>query len=672
MKIKFLVAGFMSHRRLLSSVLMVMVILITALSQPLMANPVAPFDSCIRIDHPPFVENYGGDGYSYLKLGLTLLLEDYDEGSEFKGALSGVGKAVASSDQLNARGQVFFTFPLYGYGSYEVVVYDANGVVIYQDGVNVNEKEVNCDFASLAVSPAKAVTTASTAATTTETTAVTTAETTAETRVETQAVTETVGTQTQEATEVTSLTDSEGPDGTSWWPLVLIAGGVFSVLAGLWLLSRRSCDKEHKAWLSASEVARAASERAREAQAAAETLSDAKEQLEDELEDIQRVYPSAGREGGDEAWVEMDGRRITSRDVAMGREAERAAWDDYRSHPSPESASQLEADWKDSATPASEEERRELDKEAKALNEAIKAAMKAADDALEQAEDAKAAEVRAGAEAEAARRAYEACMNKALGPQAPTPEPQPGTSGGASGGSSGGGPKVSTGAGGSEGAGCRESDPPQERNRTSLGSVSIPVKLEVILEGGGAHEAAVAANDISQQLADASEKLGWISKLMDIKGIGGALVRDGVGWSLLGAAAPPAAGMALDVPVPTSPGQLAVDTLSLLGKISSVIIGKVPELQERRLPDCDVQGTFVNNVYSAECVEIWVCRNGQWVKDRSRFTLTLISQSRGRMTKRTALTWAQAQQEIGRYEQQYRSRLSSALDRVAQLEARCR
>jgi hypothetical protein len=364
----------------------------------------------------------------------------------------------------------------------------------------------------------------------------------------------------------------------------------------------------------------------------------------------------------------MDGRRITSRDVNMKREAERAAWDEYRSDPNPESAAELEDDWKESDTPQSEEERKELDEEAKALKKEIDTAKEAEDKAVKKAKSAKEAEDEANKKADDARRAYEACMKAALTPPKPAPGTTPDTTDGTTDGP--GGPSVATGE--DEKPGCNDNDPPQERNRQNLGRVSIPVELKVTLDGGGAHDAAVAANEISGELADISEKLGWISKLMDVKGIGESLVRDGVGWSFVGASAGPATGLALDMPVPTSPGQLAVDTLSILGKISSVIIGKVPELQARRLPDCDVSATIVNNVFTAECVEIWVCKNGQWVKDRSRFTIKLIGKSSGRMTKRRALTWAQAQKVIRRYEQIYRGKLSRALDKLAVLESGCK
>jgi hypothetical protein len=647
----YLLNRFSKHRLLLTAIFLTAIILLTVLTGSVVDELVEPLDFCIGVDHPPFEKSYAGDGYSYLKLGLTMSLEYYDEGSEFTGELFGSGSTVTSSDMLDSNGQLFFDFPLYSYGSYAVIVYDNSGDMVFQNDVMVDDSEPECDPESLGVSPPREVPAES-------------PDTTEETTEPTVEPLEIEVTETPETTVEIPTTVIEEPDETVWWPLLLVGVGLFSILIGILFLLKRNCEKERKAWLAASEHAASESKKSRQAEEDAEKLSEEREQLEDELADIRRTYPSAGRAGGDEAWVEMDGRRITSRDVNMKREAERAAWDEYRSDPNPESAAELEDDWKESDTPQSEEERQELDEEAKALKKEIDTAKEAEDKAVKKAKSAKEAEDAANKKADDARRAYEACMKAALAPPKPTPGTTPGTTDGP------GGPSVATGE--DEKPSCNDNDPPQERNRRNLGRVSIPVELKVTLDGGGAHEAAVVANDISGQLADISEKLGWISKLMDVKGIGESLVRDGVGWSLVGASAAPATGQAFDMPVPTSPGQLAVDTLSILGKISSVIIGKVPELQARRLPDCDVSATFVNNVFTAECVEIWVCKNGQWVKDRSRFTIKLIGKSSGRMTKRRALTWAQAQKVIRRYEQIYKGKLSRSLDKLAALESGCK
>lgn len=654
----YLLNHFSKLRLLRILTLLSLLFSMTIMSIDTFAETGEPLDDCVGVDHPPFEEDYPGDGYSYLKLGLTMPLEYYDEGAEFTGELTGEGSSVSATELLSGEGQLFFTFPLYFYGIYDLMVYDDGGTMVYQNEVTVDASEPECDQEGLAVSPPKTV-----------------VEEPAKETPEEKSLDEPVNEPSEEPTAEPTATAPEDitDDGFVWWPLVLIGGGLIGILVGVMMLLKKNCEKERQAWLAALDQLKSASDKSRDAEKEAEKESGEREQLEEELADIRKGYPSAGREGGDEAWIEMDGRRITSRDVAMRREAERAAWDEYRRDPNSESAQDLVDDWEEIGTPESEEERRELDEEAKKLEEAIKEAKKNEKEARKKAEEAGKAEEAARKNEEAARLAYEACMKAALAPPKPKPVPKPvpkPETPGITEGPPTGGPTVTEEE--EKPPCCKESDPPQERNRRNLGRVSIPVKLEVILEGGGAHEAAVVANDISEQLADASEKLGWISKAMDLKGIGEALVRDGIGWSLAGAAAPPAAGQALNMPTPTSPGQLAVDTLSILGKISSVIIGKVPELQERRLPDCDVQGIIKYNVFKAECVEIWVCRNGQWVKDRTRFTLTHINKSSGRMTKRRALTWAQAQRLIRHYEIIYRGRLTRALDRLAELEAGCK
>lgn len=658
---------------------LVMVFLISSFSGSVLAEIVEPIDKCIGVDHPPFEQEYAGDGNSYLRVGLTFAFEYFDEGETLTGELTGNGNTMVSTDMLNADGQVFFTFPLYSYGSYEVMIYDDMGGLVYQENVSVDETEPVCDLESLSKAPR--IETTETDTTETDTTEIDTTETD-------------VNNVTEEETSTDSANENvttEKVDGFPSWPIIIIGGGLLLVIFGVMKFLKKNCEKERKAWLAASDQAKAASDKAREAEERAENLGEEREVLEEELSDIRDVYPSAGKKGGDEAWVEMDGRRITSRDVAMKKEAQKAAWDDYKEDPNSESAQDLQDDWHDIGKPESEEERRELDKDARNLEEAIKNAKKAEDNAKKIAKDAKKNEEDAEKKAEIARLAYEACIKKALTPVKPAPKPEtkpastsgskptstsgskPGTISGPKPGSISG-PTLGSSTTPEEGVKkvCQESDPPQERNRKNLGRVSIPVRLEVTLQGGGAHDGAVAANDISDQLADASEKLGWISKAMDLKGIGQTLVRDGAGWSLVDAAAAPTAGAALDMPVPTSPGQLAVDTLSILGKISSVIIKKVPELQERRLPDCDLQATMKNNVYTAECVEIWVCSNGNWVKDRTKFTLKLIARSSGRMTKRRGITWAKAQGMIRRYEHIYSNRLKVALDRLSKLESGCK
>lgn len=664
-----------SLSRLLSITFLTILLIVS--SSPVIASPTElpdVIDFCYGVDHPPFIYAYEGDGYSYLNVGLTVPLQYHEVGDQFTGELSSGGNMVTAGCALSPEGQLFFVFPLYSYGDYTATIYDAGGDMIFQNDMSVDASEVDCDPAELAESPPKVDTTTETDdGSETSTSEIDTTET--DTTETDSTGTDTFDTDTSDTdtteTEVTdTATTSEEEQDTSglgFGPVIIIGLGLIAVLIGIKKLLKKNCEKERQAWLAASAEADAARNKAREAEEAAEKLTEKREGLEEELDDIRETYPSAGKPDGEEAWIEIDGRRITSRDIAMRREADKAAWDKYRSDPNPDSAQELQEDWREAATPKSEEERKELDEKAKALEEAIKKAKEAEDEAVKKAKEAQAAEKKAEAKAEAARKAYEACIKAALTP----PKPEGGSTPGTSGGSTDGGSEPPTEEE-EDKAVCNDNDSPQERNRVNLGRVTIPVDLKVTIDGGDAHESAELAGEISGELADVSEKLGWISKLMDLKGIGETIMRDGAGWSLVGAAAPPAAGVALDVPVPTSPGQLAVDTLSILGKISSVIIGKVPELQERRLPDCDVSASIKTKVFTVECVEIWVCRDGQWVKDHSRFSVKYISNSSRNFQKRRALTWAQSQQLIRRYEQRYQALLRSELDKLARLEAGCK
>lgn len=670
---RFWSGNFFTHKLFF----LMMMTLLLLMGQPLetiaLNGEVEIIDACIGVDHPPFLQDYSGDGYSYLRVGITVPLTYYDPDSNFTGQLEGSGNDVTQEATLNDLGQLFFLFPLYAYGDYSLSIYDSAGAIVYQEPVVVVASEPDCNPEDLAVSPPKE----SIVEATETTEVVTEAE-------ETREVTSKEESSREEATLVATepSTDNEAPvnvneDGIKWWPLILVVLGLPLITIGLLRLLKKTCEKERQAWLKALEAAKAARDASRDAENGLEAITGEGEKLEEDLDEIREVYPSAGKSGSEEAWVEMDGRRISSRDVALRREAERAAWNKYRSNPGGESAEKLQEEWQEVGKPQSEEERRELDKKAEELDGSIKALKKDEKAAQDKVKAAKAAEKVADAAEEAARLIYQACMQAALTPpkpkEDPKPEPDPepestpGSTPGVVDGPSEGGTEEEE----EEKPCCQEDDPPQERNRRNLGRVSVPIRIEVNIQGGQAHKSAMEAKDISDDLKDISDKLGWISKAMDLKGVGEAIVKDGTKWGITKAGAPPVAGQLSGMPTPTSPGQLVVDTLSKLAEISSVIIGKVPELQARRLPDCDLRISTHYNYYKAECVEIWVCNKGQWVKDRSRFTLTLVGKSKGNKPLRRALTWARAQRFIRRAELMQRAKLARALDRLAELEKGC-
>ena len=599
---------------------------------------IKPIDSCVGVDHPPFERDYLGDGKSYLNVGLTLPLQQF-EGGSMTGVLVGKdGRKVEGSDKVDANGRVFLSFPLYSYGAYEVLVTDAGGHEIFKQTVTVGPQEHPCDRESLAKSPPR--------------------------------VTESTQGANTEAKEEPKVETTQGPKAETArssdraiWPFVLIGLGLLLGAVGMILAKKRPCEKERIAWEEAERRTKEAREARERARKQAEQAAADRAALETELTEIRKAFPSAGKQGGDEAWIESDGRRITSRDLALRREAEQAAWQQYQENPNPETASELEDAWNKAAQPQSEAERRELEECARELEQQLNQAKETEREARRAADQAEQAAEQAAGDADATRNAFEKCIGQ-------------GTASGTEGGCCGVGGTDGASTGQGQGTQtrerrCREDEPPQERNQRELGVVTFTVRLEVQLSGGDAHEAAKEAREISDQLADYSDKLGWISKAMDLKGIGSALVRDGFGWTAIEASGAPLAGTVMGTPVPTSPGQAAVDYLSTVTNIASIIVGKVPELQDRRMPDCEVSISTVTRTVRATCTEIWVCRGGEWVFDRTRFTLTVVREGKSGPTREAALTWQQAQVKIATFEIIQMRRLQDAIDQIARFEAGC-
>lgn len=596
-----------------------------------------PIDSCIGVDHPPFDSEYPGDGKSYLNTGLTLPLQHF-EGQSVTGVLvSANGETAEAVDNVDAHGRVFLSFPLYSYGSYTVTVFDEEGDSIFEKPVSVGPEEQQCSRESLAKSPPP------------------------------EQVPEPEAPEGADAKEESPTgqepvlnTETSEESGRAWWPLAAIGLGLGMLAAGVMLLRKGKCEKERQAWMTAEIRAKEANAAAEKARTVAEQAAVNRAGLETELDEIHKTHPSAGQSGGDESWIESDGKRITSRDTAMRREAEQAAWEKYRQNPNPETAAELEKAWDEAANPLSSAQRREIDERARRLEQELEKAKEAERDAKRAVDKAEQDAEQADESADKAQKIYEECI---------------GTN---SANSIDGGDSKNSVATTSQGQGtqarecrCREDEPPQERNKRELGLISFPVRLDVRLSGGFAQAAAIEAKEISEQLADISEQLGWLSTAMDIKGIGSALVRDRSGWKALGQSVAPLTGKALGTPVPTSPGQAAVDYLSTLAKIASVIVRKVPELQARRMTDCDLTISVIRRTLRATCSETWVCRDGRWVMDGTTFTLSFVREVKTGERRFEALTWSQAQKQIEEFENVEMGRLQFALTQIADLEARC-
>lgn len=634
-------------------------------------------DYFVAVDHPPFQQEYSGDGYSYLNVGISVPLQHF-EGRTITGTVGGNNSMVEAMGQIDNTGRALLSFPLYSYGNYEIIIYDENGLVIFEEAVIVDSQEEEFNLEQLEPSPLiegesepkpeENIVTEPEIEIEPEPETVLENEEQTETESEpdTEPVTEAESPSETESEPVVSITDAEGKGMGIWIPLIGLGLGL--AVIGLFLAKPKPCTDKLLAWQKAEKLRKEKRTIADKAKADADNTTATRTEIEAELSEIRQKYPSAGKTGGNESWIESEGRRITGRDIELRREAERAAYEKYREDPNPESAKKLEEEWKKSASPESEAERKEIEERAKDLEHRLNEAINEEQNARKKADEAEKAAEKASENADAARRAYEDCIGtKISGSDADTKS-------GVDADTPGRGTSISTEEEPSQTKErpCSENEPPQERNIIELGTVTLPVQLKVRLDGCHAHAAAVTATNISEQLSDASEKLGWLSSAMDLKGIGSALIRDRSGWKMLGESIAPGIGKITGTPIPTSPLQAGVDILSFYAKIAGVIVKKVPELQDRRLNDCTVYISDIRRTMRATCSEIWVCKKGQWVFDEKRFTLTLIREVKSGERKFENITWAQAQEEIDKWENVQMNRLKRALDELADMESRCR
>ena len=84
--------------------------------------------------------------------------------------------------------------------------------------------------------------------------------------------------------------------------------------------------------------------------------------------------------------------------------------------------------------------------------------------------------------------------------------------------------------------------------------------------------------------------------------------------------------------------------------IAGLIIEKVPELQEYRVPDCEVDFHVVRNALHASCVEIWLCKGGHWVLDNKKFEVVVQNEVPAVYPSQGGMTWEQAQALIETYQ----------------------
>ena len=488
------------------TVLFLVVFTLIQFSSRASAADKKPLDSRICIDHPPFSKKYDGDGRSYMNVGLTLPREYYPEGTSVLGTLKGEGLTVKALGYLkvNEDGQVAMYFPLYSYGSYAVNVTDKDGFTLFEQTVEVTAADTMSVCNPLIVAPPLVTVTATPSPSASATPSPSTTPSPSPSASPSQSPSATPSpspsaTPSPSAAHAGGITDDHH---TPWWPWLAIPLGVLLVVGGT--IMTRPCFKERLAWEAAKRAlkqARVVAEKADEAARQAETV---RAGLETDLEAVRSTYPSAGKPGGDEAWAESEGLRLTSRDLAMRREEENAAFGEYHENPTPETAASVEDAWKRAADADAVAARRKVDAQIRDLERRLEEARRAEKDARRRAQEAENAARQAGDAADAARRAYAVCMHHAQ-----TPEGKPVGQGG-----------VKIVEDQNHGCECTEGDV-LERNKREM-DVLAPARIKVFLRGGFAHEQLKIAQEISGIIKTVSEMLDLVKLAMTLQGIGSA------------------------------------------------------------------------------------------------------------------------------------------------------
>ncbi|HSH10984.1 MAG TPA: hypothetical protein VLA10_04290 [Ilumatobacter sp.] len=457
----------------------------------------------------------------------------------------------------------------------------------------------------------------------------------------------TVATETTPApTPTTVAGDDSGGGGWIWIGPIVV--GLLAIAIGLLMLARRKrCEDELEAWLAAKQACDEAQADEQRAEAARDQAQQKLDRAEDDVDDHCAGYPPACADNDPrDSWIEdsdVPGSRIDGLDVAAGRAWSREVWGQYRNGQL--SAQGVEQAWEQGPSDAFKEAYRDRYPAEKARHDQLEQARQQAEADLQQAEAdltrARTDRQQKCAAAEAARRALELCLAR---PVPPTAGP-----GGGEGGTDGGG-----GDPGPTAPGEPSQEPPctdgTEREAGSQSvDVNVPVSFQPVILGGDAHAAAERAREIANELRQAeivAQALGRIlglapgAKLVEDFTVGGA-IETGVS---VGSAA-------TGVPIPTNPAEAAANAIELSALVARVIIGAVPEWQERRLPDVELRIQWKLAPFRLTCTRIEVCRNGVWVEARHRLSLERTGPDRpGPQSNRGGgFTWADAQREIQRF-----------------------
>ena len=411
--------------RLSASIVVALVLgVLVLMTVPAAAGHIRVVDRCTGVDHFPQPRPRDQDGMriqapSVIIIGLSV--EGAPEGSMPRVRLMGAGNSWTQDGMLGDDGRTFIPFGIFQYGEYSwslVRVRTPDGMTerpAAAGSITVNDAEPACSRRTIrSVEPP--------------------VETTEPTPTASPSPTQAPSARpTPSATTMDVATTDDG--NFPWW--VFIPGGFMLAALGGLLMAKNPCPELFRRWRTlqdACDQARAAAEEARaKADAAREAEAEAAQARRDAFEafhSFRRANPMAFDDGDGGSWVEdsTTGERITSRDLALGREAAQETWDEYQSSGGgQEAAEQAMEEWSEQGTAEGRQERREADEaareKAKDLEQKLddaKAKENEAEKALEDAEAAADVAARAAdeacAKAAAAAQAWKECVDAKLAP----------------------------------------------------------------------------------------------------------------------------------------------------------------------------------------------------------------------------------------------------------------
>jgi hypothetical protein len=522
---------------------------------------VTPADDCVEVDHFPAepIDNAPSKAILYFTVPPEF------GGWEIAVLIDGASGEVEGVGTVADDGLGIVEIPLNAYGTHEVqealmsLGAELVDIDLLPGGFTVDAAEPVCDPASLARAASSPTTTAAT--TTTEAPSTTT----------TAAPTTTASTTT--AVVVSDL-PTAGTVGTIPWGWIGLGVGLPLLLFGLWLLvgPGRDCERLRREW-----------------------------------EALQRQYDQL-REAFDKAMAYLEERRAVRAEI----EAEMAGIERSGSM-----GGSLEGSTRFRLIPEGKVTEEGYDAILKTVREQLDSARDGERMAEESVEEWKRQLEDAAARADAARRAYEECIGKAVAGLTP---PSAGST------ATGGGPMIATTP---EQAGCPEGTR-EARPLAAPRTFRLYVDFAVIVEvEEGSERNVQTGEDLAINLGQLGLDLATLGSLLGARGAGGNVASGVTGLGTgsyvkgsLGIARGTVEGLlavkgnlgttSFPIPVPTSPEEVLVGLLQVTAQLGALVAGKVTEWMKMN-QIYRVRSTLFYQEVSVQPIQIWECKAGRWV-----------------------------------------------------------